>query len=341
MKLILFIVGLLAAAVTADNSCDASFKAYLDSLKNQIVQDSNTGPLENELADDYVNLCHRCFDTAQGGSKCVLPDDQLNADVFGDSGPLRECERCRALATKLRDAYFQSAEETRKCFRNALSDAIRDELQPCIGGRLNEPNFRIPPLPDFDANTFKYKDVVLRGISVRVMSRSRLDACASMNPAKAEKTSSCLDDEYSNIYSKHCSIAKSARSSAVQGGCNSRFNAVRKATCQCMDDKREDWHNKLKQVKDIIDKATSGTQCGLDITAALGVWIGKLENAIKTCMPGKLNTSLSKLFELACGQAVAGNIKKSELATGFRFARYFLDALNDRITVFCDKKCDS
>lgn len=77
----------------------------------------------------------------------------------------------------------------------------------------------------------------------------------------------------------------------------------------------------------------------------MGSWLGEVQKALSDCLPngqsvGNGNTrDLKTLIELGCGQVINGGVQTNELTTGFRFLRLFLDALNDRITVFCDKNC--
>lgn len=129
----------------------------------------------------------------------------------------------------------------------------------------------------------------------------------------------------------------------MSSSCNARFDEVKKASCKCLDEKREEWHGKFKKVQDIVNSAQTGTECSQRISDVLGIWQTKLETALKECLPPDqaLKTSLSKLIELGCGQVIAkGDDARNKLGFGFNFLRLFLDALNDRITVFCDKNCN-
>jgi len=75
----------------------------------------------------------------------------------------------------------------------------------------------------------------------------------------------------------------------------------------------------------------------------VGAWLNKLQTAMSECLPndgnGNKPRDLRTLIELGCGQVINGGVKKNELTVGFRFIRFFLDAVNDRIQVFCDKNC--
>lgn len=334
---------LLSVAATAWADCDSSFGAYLNNLKDEISNDATRArALEVENRDDYYTLVRKCFAaSSDDASKCALSDDELKGDIYGENGPMKGCSRCQTMARGLRDKYMGSKEEVRKCFRGHLGQAIREELEPCIQGKINDYNFRVPPIPDFDEKTFANIDIAETGVNYRIVARSRLDACSSVNPAKYATTNPCMQNEYAGIFSKHCQAAKNAKDKAVKPECSARFKEVKKATCECMDEKRESWHGKFAKVKDIVDNAQTASECGSKISDVLGAWVGKLQSALNDCMPNNgQKTDLRTTIELGCGQVINGGVKKNELTTGFRFIRLFLDGLNDRITMYCDKNCD-
>jgi len=339
MKTVVVLLGLLATCWA--DSCDNSFGAFLNALKDEMS--ANTADLEAENRDDYNKLVRQCFSDGSDDSKCSLTDDELHADVYGDSGPLKGCDRCQTLVKGFRDKYMHSQESTRKCFRTHLAQAIREELEPCIQGKLNDFNFHVPELPDFDQNTFQQINVVETSVGYHIMARSRLDVCQNVNPNKYSNTAPCMANGFPGIYAKHCQAAKNAKKT-VSSNCNGRFKNVKRASCECMDTKRDEWHTKFNNIQKIVNDATSASQCRQDITDQIGSWLGKLQSALKDCMPssgdGNQQRDLGTLIELGCGQVINGGVKKNELTTGFRFVRLFLDALNDRITIFCDKNCN-
>jgi len=338
---VLMIVLVTVAAAWADD-CDNSFGSFLKALKDGMNADDSTATaLESEFTNDYRSLIHKCF--SNGG--CQLTDDELDTPIFGDDGPMKGCSRCQGLASGLEDKYMKSDEKTRKCLRQHLGQAVREELEPCIQGKIsNGYNFHVPPIPDFDEKTFNNIETVKKGLYYRIWARSRLDACQSVNPGKYDVTKPCMDNGTPNMFAKHCQIAKAAKAKAVSSSCSARFDEVKKATCQCMDEKRQDWHNRFDKIKNIIDNAQSASQCGKDISDVVGAWLNKLQIALSDCLPkeqgsGGQQRDLRTLIELGCGQVINGGVKKNELTTGFRFVRLFLDALNDRLSVFCDKNC--
>jgi len=284
-------------------------------------------------------------ESTDDSSRCALTDDELKGDVYGDSGPLKGCSRCQTLAKGLRDKYMGSKEDVRKCFRQHFATAVREELEPCIQGKIsNGYSFHVPDIPDFDQKTFQNIDIVEQGINYRIVARSRLDACKAVNPAKFQSTGPCMDKEFAGIFAKHCQAAKDARAKAVSSSCSSRFDEVKKATCQCMNEKRNDWHDRFVKIQDIVNNAQTASQCGQQISDVVGAWLNKLQGALSDCLPKDPNNptqqrDLRTLIELGCGQVINGGVKKNELTVGFRFIRLFLDALNDRITIFCDKNC--
>jgi len=344
MKVVLLLLS-VAATAWADN-CDNSFGAYLNALKDEIASDdSKSRALEEENRDDYHKLIRQCFaESSDDTSKCHLTDDEMNVDIYGDSGPLKGCERCQQMAKGLHNKYMKSEESVRICFRKHLRQAIGEELEPCIQGKISDYNFKIPLIPDFDEKTFKSIDIAEQGVNYRIWAKSRLDACHTVNPAGFESTNVCMANGYAGIFAKHCQAAKNAKAKAVTGtSCASRFDVVKTATCKCMDEKRNEWHDKFVKVQDIVNNAQSASQCGKDISDVLGAWLKKLQDALKECLPpnsdGHKMGDLHTLIELGCGQVISGGVKKNELTTGFRFIRLFLDALNDRVTMYCDKNC--
>jgi len=344
MKAVFIILAIVASAWAQD--CDNSFGAYLNALKDGTTSDSQTErDLEIENRDDYKTLVRKCFATSRDNSgKCALTDDELNADVYGPDGPMKDCDRCRGMAKGLHDKYMKSEESVRKCFRSHFAQAVREELEPCIQGKIsNGYQFHVPPIPDFDEKTFANIDIAETAVNYRIVARSRLDACQAVNPSNYQNSKPCMDNGYAGIFSKHCQAAKNAESKAVSSSCSSRFGEVKTATCQCMDDKRNDWHDRFAKIQDIVNNAQSASTCGQQISDVIGSWLAKIQSALSDCLPktgdGTKQTDLRTLIELGCGQVINGGVKKNELTVGFRFVRLFLDALNDRITIFCDKNC--
>jgi len=286
-------------------------------------------------------LVRQCFATSRDdASKCAITDDEVKGDVYGDSGPLKGCANCQKLVRGLRDKYMGSQESVRTCFRQHFAKAIGEELEPCIQGKIsNGYDFKIPPIPDFDEKSFTQISVIEQGVDYRIAARSRMDVCKAANPTGYGSTSSCMDNGFPGIYGKHCQAAKTARAKAVQGSCSSRFDEVKKATFQCMLEKRDDWHTRFEKIQDIVNNAKSGTECGQKISDVVGAWLNKLQTALGDCMPSAEKRDLRTLIDLGCGQVVNGAVKKNELTIGFRFIRTFLDALNDRLTMFADKNC--
>jgi len=259
------LVLLLAVAACRADNCDNSFGDFLNNLKSGI--DKNAQALQQEIKDDEATLAKKCFDDSTSGSKCALTDDELHTDCFGDSGPMKGCDRCIKLSGSLRDKFLKSDPNTRKCFRQHLGKAIKEELEPCIQGKIsNGYSFRVPDLPDFEEKTFDYIDLVLQGISEDVMIHSRLDACQNVNPAKFAISGPCVDNGYAGIYSKHCQVAKDAKAKAVSSACLARFNEVKTATCQCMVEKKQDWHQRFDKIKTIVDdtaaQSIEASACG-------------------------------------------------------------------------------
>jgi len=346
LPVIVILASLVSTSLAAD-SCDDSFGKYLEALKDQI--NNNAQSCENEFLNDFDTLVHKCFSPDGSGGKCALSDEDLNTDVYGDSGPNRGCANCQKMCKSLRDKFLHSPDSERKCLRQHFGQAVREEIEPCIQAKIpNGYSFKVPPIPDFDEQTFKYIDVVEKGVDHRIMAYSRLDVCRNANPAKFQVTSPCMANGYSGIYALHCKNSQAAKAKAVSSSCESRFNEVKKASCECLYEKRVAWHAKFAQVYKIVTSTTDGQQCTNDVAKVLGAWLGKIQDALTECLPAseqnKKTSNIRTLIELGCGQVAQNNRDgtkqfKNELTTGFRFVRLFLDALNDRILVYCDKNC--
>jgi len=345
MKVLFFVAALVATSWAAPaDTCDNSFEAYLKALKDEIGAAGKD--LEVEFRDDFYKLVRQCFAaTTDDSSKCGLSDAEVKGDVYGDSGPLKGCSRCQTMVQGLRDKFLKSKEDVRKCFRTHFAQAVREELEPCIQAKIsNGYSFKVPEIPDFDEKAWANVDVIEQGLDYRIAARSRLDACKAVNPAKFQSTGPCMDKGFPGIYAKHCQASKNAKSKAVTASCTKRFDEVKKASCQCMDEKRDDWHQRFTKIQDIVNNAQSASQCGKDISDVVGTWLNKLQTALSDCMPKDTQNpnekrDLRTLIELGCGQVINGGVKKNELTVGFRFVRLFLDALNDRLTIYCDQNC--
>uniref|UniRef100_A0A915IQE2 Uncharacterized protein n=1 Tax=Romanomermis culicivorax TaxID=13658 RepID=A0A915IQE2_ROMCU len=326
------------------SQCDNTFKSYLDCIASSTGDAVKGKALESEFADDYRKLVARSFDSTRTSSnqKCVLSDDELQTDIFGDNGPLHGFPEGQKIATDIKNQFFKASEDIRKCLRLEFAAAVVDEMQPCIAQKIGNPNFKVPELPDFDKNTQTFLDVVLRGVSYRVMAYSRLYACNAAFPDRATKTKALLDDK-SGLFKLHCDLNKSCRSN-VDNSCGAQFDKVKSATCSCMYIKRDDWHTKFDKVRDAIENFSTSSQCSSAIKDAVGGWRYKLQNAMKKCIPDKDNLlasiGIDKAIDKGCDE-LAGKSSdvRLKIVNAIRMIRNLLDALNDRITRFCEVRC--
>lgn len=343
MKAFILLLGIITTCL--GDSCDNHFGAFLNALKNEINQNqAKSKALELEFRDDFRRLVRRCFSQTTGDAgRCALSDSELTTDQCGDSGPLRGCSKCQGMCSSLRDKILRAPEQQKKCFRQKFAQAVREEIEPCIQGKINDYNFHVPEIPDFDQNAQASLNVIEDALSERTMAYSRLDVCRTVNPDKYKNTASCVAKGYPGIYSKHCQCAKNAKAKSVSSSCSARFAKLKSATVSCLLEKRNLWHQKFAQVYKIVQSATSASQCASDISNSLGSWVGKLQDALNDCIPNdqqhQKQRNLRTLIELGCGQVVNGGVKKNELTIGFRSLRLFLDALNDRILVYVDRNC--
>jgi len=351
MKFAILLCSALAVASASD--CISSFKSYLDCIAKSTGDPSKGKVLEQEFDDDFVTLVGRCFDASDNNganTKCILSRANLDTDVFGPDGPLATCDKCREYAVEIKNKIFNAPENVRACFREKFSAAVVNDLQPCIRTELGDQTFNIPPLPDFDKSTKDFMDLVLKGMSHRVMTYSRLGACKERYSSRAQTSSSCLDNA-KGLYPKHCALSQTCKTSSVSADCNDKFTKTKKATCKCLDTKRDEWHQRLDKVHDaVFNPEHSSTVCASGVKAALGHWIQDFQDIFKACVPDAApdpnskipNLPLSKLIDAGCIQAVeaaADDSKQKQLNAGFRMVRYILDALNDRVTNFCSVDC--
>lgn len=341
MKSLLFLSTIL---VVANGQCDNSFKNYLNCIASTTGDASAGRNLELEFRDDFAKLVSRAFDPSvnPGNTKCALSQTELQTDIFGDSGPLRGCGECQKVAKDLRDKFFSASEQISACLRTKMAAAVIDELQPCIANQLGDQSFHIPDLPDFDLHTSGFKDLILQSTSYRVMAYSRLFVCRNNNAGRASTTERALQDK-SGLFKQHCSLDESC-TSKVQSNCQSQYNKVRGATCTCMSTKRNEWHGKFDKVNQAIVNFDSASTCSSQIKEAVGVWRYKLQNALKDCVPASDNIlasiGIDKAIDQGCNDiAKFDTNQRSNLLTGIRMIRNLLDALNDRVTRFCDIKC--
>uniref|UniRef100_A0A915IRS3 Uncharacterized protein n=1 Tax=Romanomermis culicivorax TaxID=13658 RepID=A0A915IRS3_ROMCU len=286
-------------------SCNSSFKKYLNCIAESTGDPSKGKNLEDEFADDFEILASRSFDPSRtsNNGRCVLSNAELKTDIFGDDGPLRNCPDCQKIAKDLKKKIFDAPEDVRLCLRLELADAVVDELQPCIARELNDPNFRVPPLPDFDEGSSSFQDVILKAVSYRVMAYSRLYACGGVSVTRANATQAALQNK-AGLFKNHCGLSSSCKQK-INPSCNDDFFKVEKATCKCMFVKKDEWHAKFEIVRDSIENFQSQDICSKSIKDAVGGWRYKLQSALRKCVPARDNLlatlSIDKAIDTACG----------------------------------------
>jgi len=343
LKLVVLLSTALAVAKAA-GSCDGSFKGFMQCLADGKVQS-----LEEEFDADFVRHVGDCFETAVSPSntKCVLSKANLETDVYGDDGPLHGCPKCQEYAREIRDRIFKSTESLRKCFRDNFAKAVVNDLQPCIRNQLNDQSFNIPQLPDFDLRSGSFINLIEKSTSHRIMAYSRLAACADRFPDRARTSKNCLDNRR-GLYKKHCALSQGCESSQVTSSCKSTFSKTKEATCKCLDIKRQEWHSRLEKVKEaVFNPEHSSTVCSSGVKQALGHWVQDFDDIGKACpAPSSSgdkipNLPMGKLIDAGCiiGVEAANDGKQSQLLSGFRMVTEVLDAINDRVTIFCEINC--
>jgi len=344
---------LLFTVTSAWADCNKVFVDYLNCIAASTGDPTTGKALEVEFDDDFVKHVADCFDAADNNgqnTKCILSRANLDTDVFGPDGPMASCDVCRNYTADLRDKIFKSPESVRLCFREKFSAALGNDLQPCIREQLNDQTFTVPTLPDFDKSSVGFLDTILTDMSHRVMAYSRLSACKERFQSRYDKSSTCMANT-AGLYPKHCDLTKTCKSSQVTSDCSASFGNTATATCKCLNIKRDEWNQQLNKIHDaIFNSEKSPTVCSSGVKAALGHWVTDLEDIFKECMPSGTispgstisSLSVSKLIEAGCIQAVSATsdeTKANQLNAGFRMIRFVLDALNDRVTVFCQANC--
>jgi len=349
MKLI--VVMSMALAVAFGQSCDSSFKGFMDCLAATTGNSAKGKVLEQEFDDDFVAQVSSCFDSSLTGSnaKCVLSRANLDSDVYGDDGPLHGCPKCQEIAHDIRDRIFKAPESVRKCFRVKFTAAVVNDLQPCIRNQLNDQSFSIPAMPDFDAGSAAFANLIEQSTSHRIMAYSRLSLCKEKSPQRAKVTEECMKNK-KGYYKKRCELTHSCVSSAVSSSCKSTFTKTKDATCTCLALKRAEWHDRLEKVRQaVFNPEKSSTVCASGVKSALGHWVQDFDDIAKACpAPADPNSKIpnlpiGKLIDAGCIVGVEAANKdansQSQLLSGFRMVTEVLDALNDRVTSFCDINC--
>lgn len=330
-------------ALTTAQQCTEDFGSFLNCLNRDLTNTVKAKVLEQELDDGFVNATRVCFQFTgipestswTGPARCFFQVANQNVDIYGSSGPLKDCGVCQGAAKLLRTKYFSSTAEQKSCLRQKLKDAIVDEVGPCIKTELQQLDFKVPSIPDFNAKDDEFLDAIESTIKHRVNTWNRLDDCLGKNNAAGLVSSKCMSRRENSFYKKHCDLASSCKSSSVSAQCSSKFEQVKTATCTCLNKKREEWRQKLSQLVSDLKRATSSNQCEGTVDQNLGPWVTKAQDAIRQCYNDK-NLNIPELIKNLCKQAVPLDDRKREiLETGSRFIRYFLDALSDRLMRFC------
>jgi hypothetical protein len=353
MKTLIFLFCCSLPYMVFSADCNGSFSKYLKCIADATGDSTKGKELEQEFLNDFDKHAADCFDESdQNGknTKCILSKANLNTDVFGPDGPLKGCDDCRKYAVDVKNIIFNTSESVRTCFREKFAAAVVNDLQPCIRTELKDQSFNIPSLPDFDKNTKDFLDLVVKSVSHRVMAYSRLDVCSTRYAPRAQATGACLDNT-KGLYPKQCALSKGCKTSSVTSDCADKFAKTSAATCKCLNVKRDEWHKALDKVHDAVFNAEhSSTTCSTGVKAALGHWTQDFEDIIKACVPKggtdslskALSLPMSKLIDAGCIQAISAtsdDSKREQLNIGFRFIRFVLDALNDRVTRFCQSSC--
>lgn len=79
----------------------------------------------------------------------MLTDNELKMDIYGNSGPLRGCDKCQQVAKDIHDKVMGYDFKTLVCLQNHVMEYFENYLEPCIQSTIvNGSDFKIPSFPD-------------------------------------------------------------------------------------------------------------------------------------------------------------------------------------------------
>jgi len=332
--------------------------SYLNCIKGRL--DTGYGAFETEFQNDFRSTMRSCFarnlDEAASINRCIFPDENFNVDVFGADGPLSTCQTCQKVASVVKDAFLGGSEADQTCIRGQLRHAIAQELQPCIRDK-GFPNFVVPELPDFDAASYAFNRQIVDTTGLFVWAYYQIEECSRKTAGNAKSqnwptdTKNCLENPTAGKYPQHCTAIRGCFSSSVNGACSNEFSNLERATCQCIQEKREFIKGRVRQIRDTVaaimadpsgQRADKAGQCATTISTLLispaGVdWKLVIGDTIKNCLgPRAPKLGVDKMLELGCRLAASrGDTGVQQLSIGFRFISTVVDALVARVSRFC------
>lgn len=238
------------------------FGNYLTCLKRQI--DNEYVELEAEIRTDNRKAASTCFaptiGEANAKDRCVLALSDLDSKAWDRNGPLRDCSICRTFAASAIKALLSTPPEDQKCIRREISRSIAKEADYCLRKKI--PDFPgVPEIPDLEEGSFQAKEAVIDSISDYILINSRLTFCSERKPKRALSTKKCLSNPFPGFFQKHCN-AISGCDSQVNGGCSKKLQESKVATCECIDEARQDLKQRISGIADAINDAINNNRGG-------------------------------------------------------------------------------
>ncbi|CAF1532991.1 unnamed protein product, partial [Adineta ricciae] len=319
--------------VNSADVCDNRFNAFLNSWAQNISSDEYIRSVETEFRDDYQTLVHQCFaKTSDDPNKCVLSDNELNGDVYGDDGPLMGCGQCQKIVKQLRANYLKINYTTRKCIDINLFNIVSSQLQSCTRNKLNDSDFIFTNQESLAHSVpLEIINIAEQAMSNRIMANSRLDACKIRNPEKWAMTNLCMKNGRSDMYHTQCIIQKASKISNVPTKCNKRFKDVKQATCNCIAEVREDWRNEIMNIKYSIVNALKDHKCPTDIEQ-IGNWIRHYNLVSMQCLGKDSQAAIMKTITTWCNENISKDNSGISQCRHLLFQQLFLLTVQTRIT---------
>ncbi|CAF1477770.1 unnamed protein product [Adineta ricciae] len=230
-----------------------------------------------------------CRGTFCDFNKCVLSDNELNGDVYGDDGPLMGCGQCQKIVKQLRANYLKINYTTRKCIDINLFNIVSSQLQSCTRNKLNDSDFIFTNQESLAHSVpLEIINIAEQAMSNRIMANSRLDACKIRNPEKWAMTNLSSTTDVFSVPTK----------------CNKRFKDVKQATCNCIAEVREDWRNEIMNIKYSIVNALKDHKCPTDIEQ-IGNWIRHYNLVSMQCLGKDSQAAIMKTITTWCNENIS------------------------------------
>uniref|UniRef100_A0AC35U2D9 DUF725 domain-containing protein n=1 Tax=Rhabditophanes sp. KR3021 TaxID=114890 RepID=A0AC35U2D9_9BILA len=364
MKFLFVLIAVVGIVSSQDCSTDRGTKAvfgnYLQCIKSSL--DSDYGTFETEMQQHTRRAASVCFASSIGEANkknsCVLSISDLDNKAWDRNGPLRDCSICRTFASGAIKAILNTPAADQKCIRTEISKAIAREANYCISKKIaNFPG--VPEIPDLEEASVNFKDNVMASISDFILIQSRLAFCEERKPARASNTRSCMKKPFNGYLTKHCVAIKKC-DSQLSGACSTQVQAVKDATCECVNEARNDLKHRISSISSAINEAISGgsksapsigSSSKVDICVAniksqmvtpVNDWVTVIDSALGSCIKAKPtgnSLGMESLLNVGCRKVIADTTgtASAQLKTGFDFVNNLVDAMVERSGRFCHK----